>query len=262
MAEKVRMVLVLEEQIRENCASPGIAMLDLWHQLCDQRLGRSLDVTITSRRDMQLPPGLPENVSTGAPMEHPELGKVLNLVLDFGKEFMIDDLLWTHELCHWILMLQGFPWFMSEKVPSLINSHFNAIAHHTPIFELQRSFGFDPQSMIDERTRKNVHAWSKMDEKTAFPPHRLNWVDLALRAADDLIGSSQNLRTEMLEMLRQKYRKTARFVATILDTADHYDLNDPGSNGKFQRRLVRNLKLGSGWYFDDPVARLSKWVQD
>ncbi len=45
--------LYRETAIRKNGDNPTIAMLDLWHSLCDEKLGVSIEVMISNRRQHQ-----------------------------------------------------------------------------------------------------------------------------------------------------------------------------------------------------------------
>ena len=81
-------------------------------------------------------------------------------------------------------------------------------------------------------------------------------IENALLFADDLLNCSNNKRKTMKYVLNQNHPKTAKIVNSILDVAAQYNLLNFGSNLKFSKRIVRELKLGNNWHEMDEVKAL------
>jgi hypothetical protein len=56
----------------------------------------------------------------------------------------------SHDIGHLVLKLQGFHGMRYlPKRNTVMEIWLNSLAHHPPLFDLQRSLGHDPQEMID-----------------------------------------------------------------------------------------------------------------
>jgi hypothetical protein len=162
---------------------------------------------------------------------------VLSLWLDSLSN--VNPILVTHEIGHWVLKLQGFQGFIYQpKKHSDIEILLNSMAHHPPLYALQRSFGHEPQETKG----------------------RQSWTRNALLLADDLINCSEAYRTHLKKIVSKKHPLTTKLLEKILILPPYYNLLNPDQNLKFSKKVILDLKLGDGWYEIDEVKTLISMV--
>lgn len=248
--------LLRESGIRKLSGAPVVAMLDFWHELCQQHVGTTLEVVIMNRRDNPLTKDIEGMFCTALPMGVP-FGLVLGILMD-PEIGLTNKIIWTHELGHWILKLQGFQPIRDPKEHNSDREmQLNELAQHFPLYELQRSFGIDPQEMIDPRKIQQVKIFSRDPE----PQQRAMRIVNALRLAVDMEFCSADLRDQLLKIVEQRHRHIGKFLQVIMDTMKHYNLLDQGENKKFLRKVVQNLKMGAGWKFENEIKLLREVVK-
>jgi hypothetical protein len=180
---------------------------------------------------------------------------VLSLWLDSLSN--VNPILVTHEIGHWVLKLQGFQGFIYQpKKHSDIEILLNSMAHHPPLYALQRSFGHEPQLEIDSRSIDNIEVFSKEKETKG----RQSWTRNALLLADDLINCSEAYRTHLKKIVSKKHPLTTKLLEKILILPPYYNLLNPDQNLKFSKKVILDLKLGDGWYEIDEVKTLISMV--
>ena len=96
------------------------------------------------------------------------------------------------------------------------------MAHHPPLFTLQRSLGHEPQDMIDLKAKNDDVYLNEEKERNSQ-----RWISDALLIADDLINCSENYRVRLNNTLRKRLPHTNRFVRTIMNTLNINDLHSP-----------------------------------
>ncbi len=230
-----------ESAIRKGADQPTLKMLDLWHELVSKKIGAPIEVGVACRKDFPQFKNFRGEINTAMPM------KVQNkpfLVLIFEDTSNVEEVILTHELGHCVLKLQGFsPFICIPERHSNNEIMLNSLAHHPPLYALQRSLGHEPQKEVDKRARHDLKLFSKGAEK----PGKQLWVQNALLAADDLLHCSQEFREKMLATLQARYPRTTKLVNKILEASSHYDLLDQTGNEKFIRQVIQKLQLGSAW---------------
>jgi hypothetical protein len=88
----------------KNADGPTLRMLNLWHELCEEKLGFSVEVTVGNRREHPMFSAYGAELHSAYPMN--VNGKLsLVLLIDYLAEWK--PLMVTHELGHWILKMQG-----------------------------------------------------------------------------------------------------------------------------------------------------------
>jgi len=230
-----------ESAIRDKADQPMLKMLDLWHELVSKKIGTPIEVGVACRKDFPQFKNFPGEINTALPMKVQDKPF---LVLIFEDTLNVKEILLTHELGHCVLKLQGFsPFVCIPKRHSYTEIMLNSLAHHPPLYALQRSLGHEPQKEIDTRAKHYLKLYSKESEK----PGKKVWIQSALRVTDDLLHCSDELKEEMLETLQAKHPHTTRLVNKVLEAYSHYDLLDQSGNEKFFRRVIQKLQLGSGW---------------
>lgn len=244
------MKLYRETALRKQADKPTLAMLDLWQSLSKQKFGVPIEVMIGNRREHSQLSAFSGELYTAFPTTVE--GRVaLSLWLDSLTN--VNSILITHEIGHWVLKLQGFRGMLYR-----LNKHcneeilLNSMAHHPPLYALQRSLGHEPQMEIDSRADHDLKRFS-METETR---QRKIWVRNALLLADDLMNCSEEKHKQLERVLRDKHFNTARYLKKILDIASNYNLLNPKQNLKFSEKLIRKLKLGSEWYAPDEVKEL------
>lgn len=243
-----------ESAIRDGADQPTLKMLDLWHELVRKKIGEPIEVVVASRKDHPNLKEYPGELNTAIPING-------HLVLLFEDLSNVEEVLLTHELGHWVLKLQGFsPFIFIPERHSNSEIMLNSLAHHPPLYALQRSLGHEPQEEIDKRARHDLELFSKQVEV----PGKHIWIQNALLTADDLSHCSKELKEKMLETLQAKHPHTTKLGNKILEASSHYDLLDQAGNEKFIRRVIQKLKLGSGWVpsLESELASLKKMVEE
>jgi hypothetical protein len=249
------MKLYRETALRKQADNPTLAMLDLWHSLSKQKIGVSVEVMVGNRKEHPQLSAFSGELYTAFPMTV-EGRVVLSLWLDSLTN--VNSVLVTHEIGHWVLKLQGFRGMLYPP-----NKHcneeilLNSMAHHPPLYALQRSLGHEPQMEIDSRADQDLKRFS-METETR---QRKIWIRNALLLADDLMNCSEEKRKQLERVLRDRHFNTARYLKKILDIASNYRLLKPKQNLKFSEKLIRKLKLGSEWYAPDEVEELQLMVR-
>jgi hypothetical protein len=187
--------------------------------------------------------------STAIPQE---LENELCLVLWLDIVEPLDYVLITHELGHFVLMLQGYKCLIDSYSPSgEIGGMLNSFAAHPPLFTLQKSLGHDPQGMIDSKVRYDISVYER--EERLLEEF---YIRDGLLVADDLNNCSPNEKQRLSQVVKSRYPNIYRVATIALNTLQYYDLHDPKENFKFMKNLRKILKLGSSWVELDYVARL------
>ena len=134
--------------------------------------------------------------------------------------------------------------------------NLNSLAHHPPLFTLQRSLGHEPQDMIDHETKKDIDYYDERKERDSQ-----RWISDALYITDHLTNCSENYRHRLNNVLKKRLPNTNCFVRIIMDILNTSDLHSAEQNLKFCYRLTKELKLGKWTEFDqlsDMAAHFKK----
>ena len=238
-----------EAVLRDYGDDPTNKMFDIWHQECLNCVKNDIDVIMADRRQNQQLRDIPGEISTASPAIFS--GK-LYLVLWFDSVYPLQPLLVTHELGHWVLALRGYKFLVDPaRTYGDIVINLNSMAHHPPLFTLQRSLGHEPQDMIDLKTKNDIDYFNREKEQDFQ-----RWVSDALNIVDDLINCSENYRLRLNNTLKKRLPNTNQFVRTIMSKLNISDLHSPEKNLKFCYTLTKELKLGK-WTVDDQVSRMA-----
>jgi len=236
------MKFVRESEIRDGVDEPTLKMLDLWHELVSKEIGPPIEVGVACRKDFPQFKDFSGEFHTATPMTFEGKPFLVLIFDDLSKP--IEDVLITHELGHWVLFLQGFAPFRYTPNRNCNNEILlNSMAHHPPLYDLQRTLGHEPQKEIDKRAKHNINLASKQDEVPGKPI----WERNALMVADDLLNCSTHLKEKLLEIVQEKHPCTAILVGRILKSDSSHDLLDQSENKKFIRKVIQDLGIGPGW---------------
>ena len=249
------MRLYRETTLREQADEPIVAMLELWRSLSEQKIGAPIEVMIGNRREHRQLSSFSGELNTAFPVI--VKGKVvLSLWLDSLSD--VNPILVSHEIGHWVLKLQDFRGLIYQpQLHSDVEIYLNSLAHHPPLYALQRSLGHDPQLEIDSRSLHDIEVFSKEKEIKK----RLFWIKNALLLADDLMNCSEAYHAQLEKIINKKHSNTSRLLKKILALISHYNLLKPDQNLKFSRRVIQDLRLGSGWHEIDEVKTLISMVE-
>jgi len=230
-------------------------MLNLWHSLCKEKIGIPIEVMIGNRREHPQLKSTVGEVYTAFPVIIE--GKiVLSLWLDSLSN--VNSIIVTHEIGHWVLKLKGFRGMIYQPEKHCdIEILLNSMAHHPPLYALQRSLGHEPQIEIDSRADHDIKIFSK-ERETSKKQFR---VKNALLLADDFLNCSSEKRMQLEEIVKRRHLNTARYLWKILSIASHYNLLNPKQNLRFSRKVIRKLKLGDEWYVADELEELIKMAK-
>jgi len=250
------MKLLTEKKLIELADTPTIKIIDLWKSLTREKFGELIEILVGDRHEvLQLKDFKGElNTATCTIIK----GQVkLGVLLDSFTN--LDLLVVTHEIGHWVLKLKGFQGLNNSSVSfNDIKGLLNSLAHHPPLYELQKSIGHNPQNEIDSRTNHNCTVFSNDKELNNAKAQ----IQMSLILADDIMNCSKELVIKLRTVLAKNHPKTLEFVDQILDTASYYNLLEPAKNLKFLRRVCRNLKLGKNWNVPDEIYNLAKMLEE
>jgi len=180
------------------------------------------------------------------------------LVLWMDSFTNVKHIIVTHEIGHWVLHLWGFCALgYQPKRHSNIEIFLNSMAHHVPLYALQRSFGHEPQTEIDYRAGFNTKLFSK--NKKIKKGHALS--EDALLLADDMLNCSKGCYTRLENILSRHYPNTLKLAEEIVKLASSYDLLVPEQNLEFSEKVGQHLGLSQGWIKIDDLNKLISMVR-
>ena len=204
-------------------------------------LGRPLEVVAENRRKNPQPVSFFDGQVNFARPAGYQRQVVLSVWLDSFPDY--SPLMLTHEVGHWILNFRGFRGFVRQPREPNVEGLVNSLAHHPPLYVLQKSVGHDPKPEIDSRCDHNIRLCSEHRKEDPLLS--------ALYISDDLLNCSWKKRRE-LEWVVAKYRpKTMKLVTRITNMAADFDLSDPLINLAFLKKLLKKLKMPGRWIEKD-----------
>lgn len=228
-----------ENKLREVIGKPYIDMLDLWATSAFTNVGVPIEILVLNRREHPKYRNFDNHINFAMPEV---INGEIKLIVYLETINPLDYQLLTHEIGHWILNLRGFKTIRIKEDP-FIGSLINSLAHHRPLYELQRSLKIDPQASIDQRARDYISLFSNNDESDDYNSSIAD----ALMLSDILLSSSSSMGFELSETIAQKYSITKKLTDIIIETASYYNLHDQESILKFIRMLYKKLKLKNNW---------------
>lgn len=231
-----------EETLRDGADEAIIRCLDLWHSLCERHFQTRVEVRVGSRKDCPFTAQIRGELHTAIPICHE--GKVILLLL-FDDTSCVEEVIVTHELGHWVIKLQGYLGLIYHDARhSNEEILLGSLAHHSPLYKLQRSLGHEPQIEIDNRATHNVEVFGRSSERQVdLRSRRLN----ALILGDDLLHCSEEYAALLRTTLARNHPTTLSYVDTILETIPHYDYLFPTGNADCFLRVAQNLRLTGRW---------------
>jgi len=243
-----------ESVLRDYGDAPTNKMLDLWHQECLKYIKNDIEVIMADRRQNKQLRHIPGELSSASPAV---FDSKLYLVLWLDSVYPLQPLIVTHELGHWILVLRGYKMLVDPaRTYGDIVVNLNSMAHHPPLFSLQRSLGHEPQEMIDLKAKNDNDYLNEEKERNSQ-----RWISDALLIADDLINCSENYRRRLNNTLKKRLPNTDRFIRTIMNTLNMDDLHSPEGNLTFCYKLTTKLNLDNWTELDqlsDIIAHFNK----
>lgn len=245
-----------ESHIRKMADEPTLKFLDLWKKLSEETFEYPIEIMMGDRKDNPEFKHIPGELNSAYPAVFD--GKVvLPIWLENPKSF--DPLIITHEIGHWILMIKGFKGLVNKyNRQTGMDINMNSLAHHLPLYKLQRELGHDPQKLIDTRAKTNLNNLTKGPEIMLGD----RWAEFALFFADDTLNCSEEIKNDFIEVLQEDFPVTFSFLEKILNLVSKYDLNDPKSNLAFLKNLVNTIYLGEGWKVIDETIELKEMIKE
>ncbi len=246
------MIPFFDSEIGKKADEPTKKAVNLWRALSKENTGELIEVMIGDKSEHpdERIRQFPRRLNVADPIEVD--GRiVLGLYIEDERFEII-----THEIGHWILSFQGFHSLIYRPEPNNgINMRLNSLAHHFPLYDLQKELGHNFQNEIDHRTLDTIDQLTNNGE----PQRREERVEIALLITDDLLNCSPNLRRELRNALK-RYRRTNNLIKKILPLAEKYNLKDPNDNLKFSKAIISTLDLGNDWYVQDDAEVLMSQV--
>ncbi len=220
---------------------PIAKILDNWRIICIEKIGQDVQVMLADRKDNPDIAELPGNFN----MAHPYMlndGRV-GLIVWLNSTMEIDQAVITHEVGHWVLILQGFCGFSnkSAEVHKMIGARLMALLHHAPLYELQKQIGDNPQPVINVLSEEYILYFSQYKETAR------SVTEHTLIAGDLMINAQEAGRRKLERVLKKKHPNTKRLVQTVVSLRNKYNIFKPEGNRKWGWSLIKELGLGSGW---------------
>ena len=238
---------IREDVIRRSVEPSTAAFLDLWHQLCASQLGGDFEVILMDRREFPLTRDYVGEINTAWAWRSDTLGPILAVILEATPTGIVNEVIFTHEMGHWILKLQGFTAMRAEDPNSDTEILLNSFAHHPPLYALQRSLGVEPQKEVDARALHDLALF----REAAPPGGRVHHLNNALLIADDLQACSASIASEFRGVVSRLHPEVFAMVELIQSTVGHYDMLHPAGNLRCLRMLVQRLRLGNWTALDE-----------
>ncbi len=244
------MKMYYEKALRQHADKPMLILLDMWHGLCREKIGTEIEVMVGSRKEHPRFADFRGELHTAIP-EIIERRLVLLLLMDSMP--VVNGIIASHELGHWILKLQDFKMLKYQGHENSSTEIFlDSMIQHVPLYHLQRSVGHNPQNEVDSRCLHNLKLFSREKEANT----QQSWADNALMLVDDLLNCSPSNRTLVMNVISNRHPNTSRLVKSIMQQANSRDLLVPEQNLAFAREVVRCLGLPGEWYLADDVGGL------
>jgi hypothetical protein len=242
-----------EDNLRKNADAPTIRMLDLWHELCKEKLSFSIEVTVGNRREHPMFSAYGAELHTAYPMT--VNGKFsLVVLIDYSAKWK--PLMITHELGHWVLKMQG-----ARALLYNVNHHSRSeallasISQHPSLYALQKNLGHDPQKEIDMHAGQTIVHLGQTSE----PIDELTIIEQALYISDDLINCSKSNKTGLTRVISKKRPKTQQIVNKILMVAQaNNNLALPQDCLPFCKMVVKEVPMQDDWSELDEVSLLKE----
>jgi hypothetical protein len=250
------MKLLREKALRSRLDKPFVEFLEFWRFKSNEVLEHQIEILVGNRHEVKQLKHFKGELNTAVP-QIIQLDPKLVVYLDNVDP--IDPLILTHEIGHWLIKLLDFKNVIFNSDPtSNLSICFNSMTGHVPVYDLQKSMNIDPQKEIDSRTSHNIDLLKKDREsnKSELILHN------AILFADDLLSCSIKLYEQLVEILSSKHPQTHTLVEAIIDIAKHYDLTNSDKNARFQRMLIKKLKIKHKWAFADDVFYLKRMIKD
>ncbi|MFC1899559.1 hypothetical protein ACFLXP_04430 [Chloroflexota bacterium] len=246
-----------ESVIRDYGDEVTHRFLDLWHQECLSYLKHDVEVIMIDRFENPQLRKMDGTINTASPGAVIDEKIRLILWLEDINKHPPDPLILTHEVGHWILLLRGY---RSVVDPNHISSEnvisLNSLAHHPPLFALQRSLGHEPQEMIDSQTENDTNFYNEYKERDSQ-----RWISDALYITDHLISCSENYRHKLNNVLRKRMPNVNRIVRSVVELIKISDLHSPESNEKLCYKLIKELKF-QNWIEYDQLLPFQKHLDN
>ena len=251
------MIAYPESWLRSHTDTPTAKMLDLWHELCRQVIGASIEVIVANRREYPFH-GVDTaqgQLNTAIPQTYQDR-IVLALLFENTKE--LNEVIITHEIGHWVLKLQGLKSMCNGDDPNgSIEIALNSMASHSALYVLQRSLGHEPQKEIDKRAGYNVAILSRSTE----PFDEKERIRKSIVYTDDLLHCSPSNKMGMQRLLSNKHPNTNKIVNILLEDSIKHDIAKIASVHSFCTEVIQTLELGQNWYEADEVEKLKSDVR-
>jgi hypothetical protein len=246
--------IYLEHDLRRIIEPPYTVMLDMWNSLVLQQIGIPIEILVLNRRLHPKFKDYDDILNSAMPSV---VGKEIKLIVYLENTSSVDAQVLTHEIGHWVLKLKGFEGIRMYD-DSMTSGFILSLSQHRALYELQRSVGIDPQTLIDDRARDHILPFRKDDE----PHDRRKNIDQALVLTDILLSCSQQIREEIQDTVFMHYKKTAKWIKLFLETASYYNLLTPADCLKFTRMLIRKADLKADWIVRDDKLGLIKSAKE
>lgn len=254
---KIILKYYTESEIRKIIQDPYIGMLNSWSSLCKEKLGGNVEVLLVDRHDDPQFSSFKGELNTAIP---DVIEDKVKLIVYLDSLDPINEVIFTHEIGHWILKLKGFPAIVINcgRLNSFEQILINSLIQHPPLYSLQRSLGINPQAEIDLRAEHNINLFNSEDENNKEEDIIIN----ALTVADDLISCSKNIHNILNGIMLKNHPKASKIIDTLIETKQFYDLDDPRNNLKFVRMLIKKIKIKDPWHHSNEINHLKSLVKN
>lgn len=248
------MTFSFESELRRILDKPSISMFELWHSLCYEIIGQTIEIIATNINQLIEYDSIRGQVNTAKLSKLPNGKTVLCVFLhDFPK---INPIYLTHEIGHYVLHLKGFKQVGYTSDPMCQEQiQINSLCDHPVLYDLQRQLGHEPQNMIDSRAEK--HFWLVYKNVKHKEKDVLNY---SLTIADDVINSSSKISKKIKRNAKRFQPKINNILEDTLSSVNQYDLFNVNENFECRCSIIKKLGLGNKLIIKDDIKKLKNYV--
>jgi len=236
-----------EAQIRKVGTAGTAAMVERWKSLSSGNLGVEIPIILASRyssKNLTIAqrPGQVNVTEFLLCEDRPTLAVLLE---EFGKRGPVfDEVLFTHELAHRIVSLDGFSAIGTADTQwHLAGGALYSLAQHSPILTLQRTNGIDGRPIFDKRASEIIRGYVEQVGLCGI----YNVGADAITIADDILHASPELSEQLINRVLPAVPQIRTIAEEVVDCAKNYDLLDPDENLLFLRDAVQRIAPAVAW---------------
>lgn len=220
--------------------------INYWNEMSKKVLGKRLPICLTERSSLSQFTNFNGELNIAFPTK---IGSddYLAVVVESFKS--VSPAIFSHEIMHWILKLEGYPGIRDLNNPqSLLVAHINDLSIHNLLWKRVKKFGKNVEEEINSRAITDLNLM--------INHQNIDELELALLVADDINNCPDYLATTLHKALKNGYHKSFEYYQIIDKALTSHNLEDPREVKEFLLEIVNNCKIMGKWDIPDETASL------